>query len=164
MNKHLVSLLVGAAVLVAGCGAAADVTAADTGGTPEPSSHTTEEPHPTAAPWPAYQVDDYTYTLRTLCFCAERGVPVIVTVRDGKPIAAVYAHGGYGHAAGDDAGDWMLMTIDDVIDAANTKHAYQVRVHWPEGQDYPASVWVDQDANTGDEEVGYTIRNVIVPA
>lgn len=131
-----------------------------TGGTPEPTPRGTPDPNPTAAPWPAYDVEDYTYTLRTSCFCGDRGVPVVVTVRNGEATAAVYAHQGSGHAAGDPAGDWMRVTINDVIDAANTKHAYQVRVNWPKGQDYPTSVWVDRDQNIADEEIGYSIRNV----
>lgn len=161
MKKHLASLLVGVAVLAAGCGAAGNVASDGSGGTPEPTHLNAQEPHPTAAPWPAYDVDDYTYTLRATCFCADRGVPVIVTVRDGAATNAVYAHKGRGHTAGDPAGDWMRVTINDVIDAANIKDAYQVRVDWPEAQDYPASVWVDRDANAADEEIGYSIRNVI---
>jgi hypothetical protein len=123
----------------------------------------TPDSHPTAAPWPAFDVDDYTYTLRTACFCADGGVPVIVTVRDGEAVGAVYAvyaHRGGGHAAGDDAGDWMRVSINDVIDAANDKHASQVRVRWPQGQGYPTSVWVDRDADMADDEIGYTIRGV----
>ena len=66
--------------------------------------------------------------------------------------------GGRGHAAGDDAGDWMRVSINDVIDAANNENAAQVRVRWPQGQDYPTSVWVDRDANMADDEIGYSIR------
>jgi hypothetical protein len=160
MKQYLVPLLVGAAVLVTSCSTAGDAAVDGTRGTPPPAPSGTPDPHPTAAPWPAYDVDDYTYTLRTACFCGDRGVPVIVTVRDGQATDAVYAHRGRGHAAGDRAGSWMQVTINDIIDAANIKDAYQVRVNWPEGQDYPTSVWVDRDANTADEEIGYSIRNV----
>jgi major membrane immunogen (membrane-anchored lipoprotein) len=146
------ALAVGVAVLVAGCGSA--------GSTAAPSSDRTPESHPTAAPWPSYDVADYTYTLRTTCFCADRGSPVTVTVRDGKVVEAVYAHRGWGHAAGDPAADWQRLTVNDVIAAANTEHAAQVVVTWPEGQDYPASVWVDPDAGAADEEFGYSIRDV----
>jgi len=158
MSRHLVPLLVGAAVLVAGCGTAARGTvAADS---PDSASRETPSTHPTAAPWPSYDVADYTYTLRTSCFCADRGVPVTVTVRDGKVTRATYARPGRGHTAGDRAPGWLRVTINDVIDAANTPHAASVRVRWPQGQDYPTSVWVDPDANTADEEIGYTIGDV----
>ncbi len=157
MKRHLVPLLLGAAVLVAGCGTAAESAVDRAGGSPSPVTH----PHPTAMPWPAYDVPDYTYTLRTSCFCADRGSPVVVTVRDGEVTYAVYAHRGWGHAAGDRADDWMRLSINDVIDAANDRHAAQVRVVWPEDQDHPASVWIDHDAGVADDEVGYTIRGVV---
>jgi Family of unknown function (DUF6174) len=156
MKNHWVPLLLGAAALLAGCGAARDVEVQGTSGTPSPQG----TPHASGAPWPAYGVDDYTYTLRTACFCADGGVAVIVTVRDGVATDAVYAHRGTGHAAGDPAGDWMRVTINDVIDAANTKGAYQVRVRWPQSRPYPASVYVDKDEYTADEEIGYSIRDV----
>jgi hypothetical protein len=152
MNRHLVPILVCAAVLVAGCSSAGAGAVDGPGGPPET--------HPTAAPWPAYDVDDYTYTLRTMCFCGDGGVPVIVTVHHGKATAAVYAHRGRGHAAGDPAGAWMRVTINDIIDAANNKRAAQVRVDWPKGQDHPVSVWVDRYANAADDEIGYSIRNL----
>src|SRR4051794_6581196 len=118
MSRHLVPLLVGAAVLIAGCGTAARGTvAADS---PDSASRGTPSTPPTAAPWPSYDVADYTYTLRTSCFCADRGVPVTVTVGDGKVTRATYARPGRGHTAGDRAPDWLQVTIDDVIDAANT--------------------------------------------
>ena len=159
MKRQLAPLVVGAAVLLAGCGSTGNLAGDGTDGSPEAAPSTTD-PRPTDGPWPAYGVANYTYTLRTACFCADRGVPVVVTVRDGKAVDAVYAHTGSGHAAGDSAGDWMRVSINDVIDAANTQDAYQVRVRWPKGQDYPASVWVDPDANAADEEIGYSVRDV----
>ncbi len=159
MNKRLVPLLVGVTTLVAGCGSFGHATTAR-GGTPEPAPRGTPESHPTATPWPGFDVDDYTYTLRTACFCADGGVPVIVSVRDGEAVGAVYAQRGRGHAAGDDAGDWMRVSINDVIDSANNEHASEVRVRWPQGQDYPTSVWIDRDANMADDEIGYSIRDV----
>lgn len=160
MRKGLTPSLLGAAVLLAGCGAAGERSGSAHGGLPKSVSDHTAKPRPTAARWPAFDVDDYTYTLRTTCFCADRGVPVIVTVTDGRATEAVYAQKGRGHAAGDDAGDWMKVTINDVIDAANTLGAYQVKVRWPDGQAYPSSVWVDRDANAADEEIGYSVRDV----
>jgi major membrane immunogen (membrane-anchored lipoprotein) len=160
MKKHVAPIVVGAAVLVAGCGTTGAGSLPAAGGTPEPASHGTPDPHPTAAPWPHYDVDDYTYRLRTMCFCANRGDPVIVTVRDGKAIDAVYAHRGWGHAAGDSAAYWMRLSVNDVIDAANDQHADQVRVRWPDGQAYPSSVWVDPDAGAADEEIGYSIGDL----
>jgi hypothetical protein len=152
MKRGLAPLLLGAVVVVTGCGSTGTDAVADDVGTPVAHTKHTR--------WPAYPVADYSYRLRISCFCADAGVPVIVTVRGGIAVDAVYAAKGRGHAAGDEAGDWMRVTINDVIDAANTEHAYRKRVRWPDGQDYPSSVWVDPDANAADEEIGYSIRHV----
>ena len=50
MKRHVVPLLSVAAVLVAGCGSAAQSEMAGAGGSPSPVTH----PHPKAMPWPAY--------------------------------------------------------------------------------------------------------------
>lgn len=152
MKSRLAPLLLGAVLAMTGCATTGTDAVGDDLATPRP--HTEHER------WPVYDVQDYSYTLRISCFCPDRGVPVVVTVRDGIATDAVYAARGRGHAAGDGAGDWMRVTINDVIDAANTEHAYQKRVRWPDGQDYPSSVWVDRDANAADEEIGYSIRDV----
>ncbi|WP_395656047.1 DUF6174 domain-containing protein [Nocardioides sp.] len=152
MSKHLAALLVGAAVLVAGCGS--------TSGGDQDGDGGDGDAHPTGPPWPAYEVDDYTYTLRTSCFCAYAGDPVLVTVRDGEVVDAVYTRRGHDHAPGDAAEEWMRVTIEDVIDAANDEDAYRVQVRWPEGQDYPSYVWIDQDGHMADEEIGYRIDDV----
>jgi hypothetical protein len=156
----VVALLMACAVALSGCGARYGV-AHD--GSPEPASVSTGTADPQASgAWPAYGVENYSYTLRIGCFCIDRGVPVTVTVRDGKVVDAVYVHKGIGHAAGAPAAQFMRVTINDIIDAANTRHAYQVKVRWPDGQDYPTSVWVDKDANMADEEIGYSIHHVTV--
>ena len=52
------------------------------------------------------------------------------------------------------------MTIQDVIDKGNDPKAAQVDVEWPAGQDYPTSVYVDQDKMVADEEVTWVISDV----
>ncbi len=158
MRRRLTPTLA-AVALVAGCGTVDAHVATDPDGVPEPA-RSDPTSHPTAAPWPAYQPDDYTFTLRVTCYCPDAGVPVTVTVADGKVTDAVFARKGWGHPAGVPAPEWMRVTINDAIDAANNKRADTVTVRWPDGQDYPNSVWVDLDKKMADEERGYTIRNV----
>jgi uncharacterized protein DUF6174 len=159
MTKRWVPLLAVVALLVAGCGSGGGSRAAD-GATPTPTDVGSPVPRPTGPPWPAFDTDDYSYTLRITCFCPDAGQPLRVTVRDGKAVAAVFIHGGRGHAAGDDAGHWNRVSIADVIDAANDERAYRVRVRWPEGQAYPSSVYVDLNANGADDEISYSVRDV----
>ena len=154
--RRLLSPTLAAVALVSGCGVAGADTASDAGSGPAaaPASH------PTAAPWPAYPAADYSFTLRVSCFCPDAGAPVRVTVEQGQVSDAVFAHRGRGHAAGSPAPDWMRVTLNDVIEAANDPKADTVKVRWPVGQDHPASVWVDPDRYTADEEIGYSIGDV----
>ena len=117
---------------------------------------------PTVGSYPAFEPDDYTYTLVLACFCVGGGTPIDVTVRDGAVVDAVYDGDGRGVEAGTPADQFMWLTINDVIDEANNTEAASVRVEWPAGQDYPDSVYVDQDQNMVDEERGYQVSDVVV--
>ena len=63
---------------------------------------------------------------------------------------------------GDQADKSFWITINDVIDQANDTEAARVDVEWPDGQDYPTSVYVDGSEDIADDEIGYTIANVVV--
>jgi hypothetical protein len=148
--------------LLGGCGTRDAVEAAAQArdrGTPRPAATLASDPGtapPNGPPWPAYDAEDYTFTLRVRCYCADAGVPITVTVTDGKVVDAVRAT----KRSGRPAPDWARVTINDVIDTANDTDADTIDVRWPAGQDYPTSVWVDHDTDTIDEEIGYTIRDV----
>jgi hypothetical protein len=146
-------------LVVAGCRGDEPDVASD----PGPA---TTEPAPTAAPtvgtYPAFEPEDYTYTLVLSCFCVGGGTPVDVTVRDGEVTEAVYDADGRGAEAGEPADGRLWLTINDVIAAANDTEAALVQVDWPEGQDYPSSVRVDENADAVDDELGYTVSDVEV--
>ena len=147
------------ALLLTGCGGDEPDVASD----PGPAS---AEPTPTAAPtvgtYPRFEPDDYTYTLVLSCFCAGGGTPTAVTVQDGEVTEAVYLGDGRGAEAGEPADELLWLTINDVIDAANDTEAASVEVDWPEGQDYPSSVHVDENLDSVDEERGYQVSDVEV--
>lgn len=144
--------------LLAACGGDDDV-ATDPGSGPATTEPTAT---PTVGTYPPFEPEDYTYTLVVACFCPGGGTPVDVTVRDGEVVDAVYDGDGRGAEAGTPADEFMWLTINDVIDAANDTEAASVQVEWPTGQDYPTSVHVDEDLNTVDEERGYEISDVVV--
>ena len=133
--------------------------------TSSPSSTPSDEPtaEPTVGTYPPYEPDSYTYHLSVSCFCVGAGVPIKVTVEAGAVVDAVYLADDTGRHSvkkGDPADKTFWLTINDIIDAANNTAAAGVDVEWPEGQDYPSSVYVDEDEKVIDEEVGYTISNV----
>ena len=113
---------------------------------------------PTASdPTPGSAATDYAYTLRVNCFCPGAGAPIRVTVRDGEVADAVHTR------RGGEVEEWQRLTIADIVEEAEEARAdgaAQVDVQWPEGQDHPDSVYIDQDRNTIDDEIGYEISNV----
>jgi len=148
------------ALLLAGCASGA-------GPAPEalePTTSATESssPSPNVGTYPGYPYDDYAYTLSISCFCPDAGVPYRITVRDDEVVQVAYVRRTRGHAAGDPVKDrWLHVTMDDIIDAANETEAAQVKVAWPSGQDHPESVWVDRDKLMVDEEIGYSVSDVV---
>lgn len=134
---------------------AADETAVD-----PVSGHASASGNSTGAPQghPDFAPTDYTYRLEVLCFCPQVG-PVDVTVRDGDVARAVVADGA-NH--GQSVPEFLQLSINDVIDLANDPSAAKVDVIWPDGQDYPSVVSVDRIAQAVDDEVTYTIKDVVV--
>ncbi len=153
-----------AALVLGGCGDDDGDTATDAGdettaGSPTDSPTAT----PTVGTYPEFEPDDYEYTLAVACFCPDAGVPVRVTVRDGVVSEAVYERKGSDADPGDPAPDYRRLTINDIIKELNAStEAESVRVEWPEGQDYPSEVYIDQSSRIADEEIGYTISDVDV--
>ncbi len=155
-----------ATLALSGCsGDDGDDTATD------PRSDTSTEGTPTASPtvgsYPAFEPQDYAYTLQVSCFCPDAGVPIRVTVQGGDVSEAVFADSGQGkgggHKEGDAAPESWELSINDIIDVVNAAtDAESVIVKWPEGQDHPNEVFIDQDSRMADEEIGYVISSVEV--
>ncbi|GHJ59641.1 hypothetical protein NOK12_21590 [Nocardioides sp. OK12] len=153
------------ALLLAGCGDSDPGLAEDPAASGSPSQEPTSEPtsEPTEDP-DGFGPTDYSYTLTLTCYCPDAGVPIRVTVADDEVVSAVYARsGGRGGAqAGEDVPLARVLTIDEVIEAADDPDAHRVEVDWPEDQDYPSSVAIDRSEQVVDEEIGYRLRDVEV--
>lgn len=148
---------------LAGCsgGSEGDI-AADPSLTPADTSSPSPTAEPTVGSYPAYPHDDYTFTVVVGCFCPDAGTPIRITVRDGVATHAEWVRPG-GHGGRGVPEYWAELTMADVIDLANEADAHRVTVEWPEGQEYPDSVWVDRDEHMVDEELGYTVSDVVSP-
>ncbi len=135
---------------------------------PAPTTATaTPTPSPTATPtvgsYPAYPHPDYTYTMGMQCFCANIDQGYRITVVGGDVTDVTWATAGDGHEVGDPVSDdYLGVTIQDIIDRANDTKAAKVTVDWPAGQDYPNSVYIDQNIKMADEEITYLISDVEV--
>jgi hypothetical protein len=151
-----------AALALSGC---SDDDGGDTATDPgsDPTTQDTPTADPTVGTYPAFEAEDYAYTLQVSCFCPDAGVPIRVTVADGEISEAVYGEKGAGHQEGDAAPEYWELSINDIIDELNAAtDAENVQVKWPDGQDYPSSVSIDQSSKIADEEIGYTISSVDV--
>lgn len=152
-------------LLLSGCGDDEPDVAGDPGSS---SADPTPSEEPSESGYPDFEPASYTYTLAVSCFCPDAGTPIAVTVVDNEVTQAVLAADGTGRGGGekgDRAADYLWLTIDDIIDEARSAEAgdaASVQVTWPEGQDYPSSVYIDRSKKMVDEEIGYTIAAVVV--
>lgn len=162
----LAGLLLGACGSDTGADSSADgepTTSSTPTASPTPSTATTESPStpPPTGPNPPYAPTDYSYTLRVSCFCPSAGAPARITVTDGEVSDAVWLRASRDHAKGEAiTDDWHRLTIQDIIDAANDPDAADIKVEWPDGQDYPSRVSIDQDKLMVDEERSYAIADI----
>ena len=108
------------------------------------------------ARWAAADLDDYRMTLTRSCFCPEyyRG-PFEVAVDDGE----VTAVGFQGRELPAD----RVLTVDalfDLLAEAYASGAARVEVTYDATLGYPTSLYIDQDEQMADEEVGYTVEGL----
>ena len=158
-------LAVSLSASLAACGGDADggQVASDTSPTSAPPEPTASGPTiaPEAGSLPDYPYADYSYSLEMRCYCANQDQQYRITVAGGEVTDVTWATEGDGHAVGDPVSDeYARVTIQDVIDKGNDPKAAQVDVEWPAGQDYPTSIYVDQDKMVADEEVTWVISDV----
>ena len=161
-------LAVSLSASLAACGGDADDGQVATDTSPTTAPRATAEPSPsgpTVAPeagsLPDYPYADYSYSLEMRCYCANQDQKYRITVAGGEVTDVTWATEGDGHAVGDPVSDeYARVTIQDVIDKGNDPKAAQVDVEWPAGQDYPTSIYVDQDKMVADEEVTWVISDV----
>lgn len=151
-----VALAVVPLLLLAACGSDPGSSAVD----PAASTSPTPTVRPTVGTYPAFPHDDYAFTVRVSCYCPVTG-PVRITVEDGRATSADWVKPG-GHQGMEVPEHWASLTIDQVIEAANDTEAARVDVVWPDGQDWPDSVWVDHEELMADEEIGYAISHVVI--
>ncbi|HYG95206.1 MAG TPA: DUF6174 domain-containing protein [Nocardioides sp.] len=163
MKTHVIATFAAVALgTLTACSGDDATTAEDPASTPS-ESPSSPSGSPGPGSYPELAAEDYTYTLEIMCFCPLAG-PAQVTVEDGEAVEAVATRKSRGTRAGDQAPEFYLVTINDIITDANDPEADEVEVVWPEGQEWPSKVSIDRDERMVDEEVTYTIRDVVEAA
>ena len=158
------ALLLASGILLAACGdreAASEGTSEVASASPGATTLKTENPQSPATRPTSYPEDNYTFVMSHLCECVDGGARIAITVEDGQPVDARYAQDGSGHQAGEQVSDkHQWLTLNDLIDLANTDKADEVRVVWREGQIYPKAIDLDYNVNSADDEVSYFVYHV----
>lgn len=160
---RLALLLAGAALLAACGNSEAASGGADEAASTDPiaTTPTTKSPRPSSTRPTSYPDDDYSYVMSWSCECLDAGARIAITVEDRKAVDARYVQNGYDHQAGQRVSEkYRWLTLDDLIDLANTEKADKVTAVWPDGQDYPRAVDLDYNVNTADDEVSYLVYRV----
>jgi hypothetical protein len=151
------------AFVLTGCGgsdSAAPESASDPSVSDDTTGDATVEP---SAPWTTdadgertFTAQDYTYRLEALCFCPVTG-PVEVQVEDGAVTSATLLRGGQ---KGEEAPDYLHLTIADLLERAADPSVASAEIDWPEESDWPTSVELDQIARAVDDEITYRVGQV----
>ena len=115
--------------------------------------------------WDSLGIDDYSFTLQRSCFCTPDSTrPVNIKVRDGSVTSARYAD--TNELIPDDRQtnkqSIYNMNADGVfnlVEQGIKSGAAQVDVKYDAQYGLPTSIYIDQNQQMADEEVGYTISN-----
>lgn len=159
-------------LLVSACGT--DSAPADPGSAA--SDPTSQTPSPTITPtadpsvqvtyavgdYPDYPHASYSYTLSLKCYCANIDAQYRISVVDNEVVSVTFANSGTGFTEGEEVrNDGPRLTLDALIAMANDPKNDHVSVDWPQGQDHPTSIFVDRSRTAMDEEVEYSIQDVV---
>jgi hypothetical protein len=110
--------------------------------------------------WRARGSDSYTYTVNRSCFCVLGGQTVTVTVSAGAVTAAEYETSG---AAVDKALLTYVSTVPDLFDLiqdALDAEPAQFAATYDPVYGYPTRIEIDYSANTVDDELAISARNL----
>lgn len=142
---------------LAGCSGDDDAPTAEDPASKTPT--TSDSSDPSGDSYPDFEATDYSYVLEQVCYCPITG-PVKVTVEDGEVTSAVTLKRSPGLEKGSEAPEFLRLTINDIIAKANDDKAAKVDVEWPDDQDWPSKVAIDQIELATDDEVTYLLRGV----
>ncbi|WMP18367.1 DUF6174 domain-containing protein [Thiothrix lacustris] len=141
---------------------AKDVKAINSGGT---TSTAQQQLNTNLKKWDSLGISDYSLTFQRSCFCTPESTrPINIQVRDGSVTEARYAD--TGELIPDDRqtnkqsvynlnADGIFNLVQQGINSG----AAQVDVTYDKQFGLPTSIYIDQNQQIADEEVGYTISN-----
>lgn len=169
----LFALIIGAAVA---CTAVADEPTGTPTGTPTPTV-VISTPTPVASPdvqqteldlnrqlWKSKAIQRYHFEHRWICFCPQEYVALVdISVRDGPIVGIKFAEVEDGTTKGDPdiSRYYTISGLFDIIQEAIDTKAFDIDVKYDAELGYPTAVYIDYDARTADEEMGFMAANLM---
>ena len=106
--------------------------------------------------WEAAGLDDYTFDVRRVCFCASVE-PIRVVVQDGEAVSHTVIATGEPVPAEERHLFPTVPGLFDFIEDAIEQRAHSIEATYDPGLGFPVQVFVDYKANVADEELGFEI-------
>ncbi len=166
----LIALIIGLAVA---CTAVADEPTATPSNTPIPTV-VIATPTPVASAdfwqteldlnrqlWESRAIERYHIEHRWICFCPQEYVALVdISVQDGAIVDIKFAEGWSGGGEPVIAQYHTVAGLFDIIQDAIDRKAYNVTVEYDQELGFPSDVYINYDARTADEEMGFMAANL----
>src|SRR5262249_47607128 len=109
--------------------------------------------------WATNGYTSYAFTIRMDCFCAVNGPLRAIVVNDSLVSATLIANGQSVNPR------WVpsIKSLFDFIDRGIANHAAVLRVTYDPSLGFPKEIIYDGAANAADDEVNYTVSDVVSP-
>ena len=106
--------------------------------------------------WESTEIEDYSFVLRIMCFCApETTEPKTIVVKGGE-ITTVNGK------PYDPEQNWGVVTISDLFDKIENitpQNPAVLNVTYDTKYGFPSSLYIDRDEMIADEEIGYSVSD-----
>jgi hypothetical protein len=111
--------------------------------------------------WQAQDLSDYRFQFRWQCFCPEDYRELVwITVRGGE-ITSVETVDPDSDVTPLDNSEYRTVDgLFDLIRDGIEEEAYEIRVEYDDAKGYPASLYIDYEANIVDEERGFSVSSL----
>jgi hypothetical protein len=110
--------------------------------------------------WQRSSMASYQYTYLQQCFCPLRG-DIVVTVVNGQVTEAFRLRDGTYLSAQEIGGVFPIEGLFNKIQESINRNVYSLKVTYNATLGYPESIAIDQDARLVDDEVTYTVRDLL---
>ena len=108
--------------------------------------------------WNSQNISSYSYNLRISCFCPTIRIgPNLIKVVDNKIVSV----NGQPYNPNETGTFPTINELFSIIETKLTQRPYRQTIEYHPTLGYPINVYFDMDDRIADEEIGYTIENLV---